>query len=97
MFRNANKQAKIHKTKKQSGPSRLYYFQAALISLDDPFKNWIFFKAQATEAFSPQKRTSSTSKHENSLLFSVFVGHFALLDLDPTTQINADPEPQPCL
>jgi hypothetical protein len=32
--------------------------------------------AQATgEAFSPQKRTSSTSKHENSLLFSIFVGH----------------------
>jgi hypothetical protein len=33
--------------------------------------------AQATgEAFSLQKRTSSTSKHENSLLFSIFVGHF---------------------
>jgi hypothetical protein len=33
--------------------------------------------AQATvEAFSPQKRTSSTSKHENSVLFSIFVGHF---------------------
>ena len=27
-------------------------------------------------AFSPQKRTSSTSKHENSVLFSIFVGHF---------------------
>jgi hypothetical protein len=36
--------------------------------------------AQATEeAFSPQKRTSSTSKHENSVLFSI---------LDP------DPDPQ---
>jgi hypothetical protein len=33
--------------------------------------------AQATgEAFSPQKRTSSTSKHENSVLFSTFVGNF---------------------
>jgi hypothetical protein len=33
--------------------------------------------AQATgEAFSPQKRTSSTSKHENSVLFSIFVGLF---------------------
>jgi hypothetical protein len=33
--------------------------------------------AQATgEAFSPQKRTSSTSKHENSVIFSIFVGHF---------------------
>ncbi len=27
--------------------------------------------------FSPQKRTSSTSKHENSVLFSIFVGHFS--------------------
>ncbi len=35
------------------------------------------------EAFSPQKRTSSI---------------FSLLDLDPdpATQINADPDPQPC-
>jgi hypothetical protein len=33
--------------------------------------------AQATgEAFSPQKRTSSTSKYENSVFFSIFVGHF---------------------
>ncbi len=33
--------------------------------------------AQTTgEAFYPQKRTSDTSKHENSLLFSIFVGHF---------------------
>jgi hypothetical protein len=33
--------------------------------------------AQATgEAYSPQKRKSSTSKHEISLLFSVFVSQF---------------------
>jgi hypothetical protein len=33
--------------------------------------------AQATgEAFSHQKRTSSTSKHENYILFSIFVYHF---------------------
>ncbi len=33
--------------------------------------------AQATgETFSPQKRTSSTSKDENSVLFSIFWGHF---------------------
>jgi hypothetical protein len=43
--------------------------------------------AQATvEAFSLQKRTSSTSNHEHPLLFSIFVGHFC-----PATQINADP------
>ncbi len=29
-----------------------------------------------------QKRTSSTSKNLNSLLFSIFVGHFCLLDPD---------------
>jgi hypothetical protein len=28
------------------------------------------------EAFNPQKKPSSTSKHENSLLFYIFVGHF---------------------
>jgi hypothetical protein len=55
----------------------------------------------ATDAFSPQKTTSSTSKHENSVLFSIFVGHFCPpgsgsgsnlnADPDPATQINADP------
>jgi len=35
---------------------------------------------QATgEAFSPQKRTCSNSKHEISPLFSIFVGHFCLI------------------
>jgi hypothetical protein len=39
---------------------------------------------QATgEAFSPQKRTSSTSKDEIYLLFYIFVGHFCPLDPDP--------------
>jgi hypothetical protein len=54
--------------------------------------------AEATgEAVSPPKRTSINSKHENSLLFSLFVGLFALRDPDPdpATQINADPDPQP--
>jgi hypothetical protein len=44
--------------------------------------------AQATEeAFNPQKRTSSTSKQENSLLLSVFLGHFCPPGSDP------DPDP----
>jgi hypothetical protein len=52
--------------------------------------------AQATEeAFSPQKRTSSTSKHKNSVrYFFLFLWViFALLDPDPdpATQINTDP------
>jgi hypothetical protein len=52
--------------------------------------------AQATgEAFSPQKRISSTSKHENSLLFLYLWVIFVLLDPDPATQIDADPDPQP--
>ncbi len=59
--------------------------------------------SQATgEAFSPQKRTSSTSKDENSVLFSIFWGQFCppgsgsaifYADPDPTAQINADPDP----
>jgi hypothetical protein len=51
--------------------------------------------SQATgEAFSPQKRTSSTSKEKKILSFFQFFGViFALLDPDPdpTAQINADP------
>jgi hypothetical protein len=56
--------------------------------------------AQATgDAFSPQKKTSSTVKQDNSLLFSPLVVIFALLDPDPdkATQINVDPDPQPLL
>jgi hypothetical protein len=58
---------------------------------------WASIKdAQATgKAFRPPKRTSSTSKHENSVLFLFLWVIFALLDPDPGTQINADP--QPCL
>ena len=61
--------------------------------------------AQSTgEAFSPQKRTSITSKHENSVLFFYFCGSFLPswirirnlnADPDPATQINADPDPKP--
>jgi hypothetical protein len=49
--------------------------------------------AQTTgESFYPQKRTSSTSKHENSFQIFLFLWViFALLDPDPATQINADP------
>jgi hypothetical protein len=50
--------------------------------------------AQATgEAFGPQKRTSSTSKHEkkNSRIF----GSFLTPGSGPATQINTDPDPQP--
>jgi hypothetical protein len=53
---------------------------------------------KAGESFNPQKRTSSTSKHENSLLSSIFVGHFCPpgSGSGSATQINADPDPQPC-
>jgi hypothetical protein len=56
---------------------------------------WASIKGtQATgEAFSPQKRTSSNSKHEFLYFFSFLWVIFALLDPDPhsATQINADP------
>jgi hypothetical protein len=54
--------------------------------------------AQTTrEAFRSQNRTSSTSKHENSLLFLCLWVIYALLDTDPdqATQFNGDPDPQP--
>ncbi len=38
------------------------------------------------EAFSSQKKTSSTSKHDISKTFSTFVGHFSLLDPDPDSE-----------
>jgi hypothetical protein len=48
--------------------------------------------SQATgEAFSPQTKTSSSSKDENSVLFSFFGVIFDLRDPDPTAQINEDP------
>jgi hypothetical protein len=44
---------------------------------------------QATEeASSPQKRTSSTSKHEISKYFSTFMGHFCLLDPEPDSETD---------
>jgi hypothetical protein len=53
------------------------------------------------EAFSPQKRTSNTSR--NYQLFSMFVGHFCPLrsgfeSRDPIESgSNTDPNPQHCL
>jgi hypothetical protein len=52
------------------------------------------------EAFSPQKRSSSTSKHDFFFYFYLFFRViFALLDQAPdpdsATQINADPDPKP--
>jgi hypothetical protein len=42
---------------------------------------------QATrEALSHQERISSPSKHEISSLFSIFAGHFAVLDPDLADQ-----------
>jgi hypothetical protein len=51
------------------------------------------------KAFRSQKRTSSTSKHEISEIFSTFVGHFCPpgwiripnTDPDPLTRLNPDP------
>jgi hypothetical protein len=43
------------------------------------------------ESFSSQKRTSSTTKDVIYNIFSIFLGHFALLDPDPWTPLNLDP------
>jgi hypothetical protein len=51
--------------------------------------------AQATgKSFSPQKRTSSTSKHEIFYFILFLWIIFALLDPDPVAQINVDPVAQ---
>ncbi len=70
------------------------------------WKKWNFFRSRTTvqitypslkdvqvteEAFSFQKRTSSTSKHEISKFFSTLWVIFALLDPDSET----DPDPDP--
>ncbi len=47
----------------------------------------------AEEAFIPQKRTSSSSKHEISKFFIFFGPFFALLDPDPDSE--SDPEKDP--
>ncbi len=50
---------------------------------------------QATgEAFSPQNRTFSTSKHE-IFTFLPFCGSFCPPGPDPAVKVNADPEPKP--
>jgi hypothetical protein len=67
-----------------------------------------FTYVQATgEAFSPQKRTFSTSKNEIYQLFSMFVGHFYIPGFgygsrDPieisksNPDLDTDPDPQQC-
>ncbi len=57
--------------------------------------------AHATgEAFCPQRRTSNTLKHENSLLFSIFVVHllpsWIRIQQLKLMRIHPDPNPQPC-
>jgi hypothetical protein len=58
-----------------------YLFQASIMDVQ-----------ASGEAFSPQKRTSSTSKHEISSLFPFFEVIFALLE--PLTWLNPDPDPK---
>ena len=60
--------------------------------------------AQATgETFSHQKRTSSTSKHENSILLFFISGSFLpswiriRIQQLKLMRIHADPDPQPCI
>jgi hypothetical protein len=53
------------------------------------------------EAFSPQKRTSSTSRHENSVIFFYFCGSFLpswiriRIQQIKLMRIHADPDTDP--
>jgi hypothetical protein len=70
-------------------------------------ENFFFYFQVTSEAFSSQKRTSTTSKHEIYLVFLLLWVIFALLDPDPDSQSgstdpiesgsnsNSDPDPQP--
>ncbi len=60
-------------------------------------KNFEKITGEKKEAFSPQKRTSSTSIHEISELSPIFVGHFTLLDADTDSGCgygSTDPDPK---
>ncbi len=62
---------------------KIYSWKNKLIILDEklqfPYPSVSIKDIQAPrEAFGPQKRTSSTSKHEISKFFSTLVGHFCL-------------------
>jgi hypothetical protein len=48
------------------------------------------FSDESVDGFSPQKRTSSTSKHDSLLICGTFLPY-----LDPATQTNAVPDPDP--
>jgi hypothetical protein len=50
-----------------------------LTKINTDKKIWDQNNSLPEEAFTPQKRTSSTSEHENFLIFSTFVGHFLAL------------------
>ncbi len=47
------------------------------------------------EAYSPQKRTSSTSKHDISLFFSIFVGQFCPPGSGYGSTLLRNPDPDP--
>jgi hypothetical protein len=76
------------KNSKKITAGKLFYFFYQKLQFSYPKASIMDFKATAIKRKHP-----GTLKHENSLLFSIFVGHFYLLDPDPdpATQINADP------
>jgi hypothetical protein len=75
------------------------------------FKNFYFYlslglrkgRPSYSRSLHPQKRTSSTSKHENSLLFLFFCGSLLpswiriRIQQLKLLRINPDPDPQPCV
>jgi len=87
--------------KKNTDENFPYLYFDKKLQFTDPYAS--INDVQATgEAFSPQKRTWSTSKNEIYELFSMFLGHFlsSLIririrnpapDTDPETPLNPDP------
>ncbi len=64
--------------------------------LDKRFsKGFIKARQASGDAFGPPKRTSSTSKHDISLLFSIFVGHPFWIRIQQVQlmRIRVDPKP----
>jgi hypothetical protein len=59
---------------------------------DEIFFYFLIHNCNLLIARLPQKRTSSTSKHEIFPLSSIFGGIFALLELDTDPHPNADPD-----
>ncbi len=80
--------------------SRILFWSNIAIYISQGLHKAYMKDVQASgEAFSSQKRTSSTSKSKtwNFFTFSIFVGYFSLLDPDPAVQNQCGSESEKLL